>query len=93
MFKQVKSLLSRRFRNSQRGQSIVLLAFGFIALAAFVGLVTDVSILFVRFSTLRRAVDSAALAAAGQIREGTDYGSVAVAARQYIALHGLTPHT
>lgn len=93
MLKRVKSLLARRFRNSQRGQSIVLLAFGFIALAAFVGLVTDISIMFVRFSTLRRAVDSAALAAAGQIREGTDYGTVALAARQYIALHGLTPHT
>jgi hypothetical protein len=83
--------LSNRLRNSQQGQSILLLAFGFIALAAFVGLVTDVSIMFVRFSTLRQAVDSAAVAAAGQIREGTDYGTVALTARQYIRLHGLDP--
>lgn len=93
MLKQTKAVLARRFRNSQRGQTIVILAFGMIALIAFVGLVTDISIMFVRFSTLRRAVDSAALAAAGQIREGTDYATVALSARQYIALHGLKPHT
>lgn len=81
--------LGRRLSRSQRGQSILLLAFAFIALIAFVGLVTDISLLFVRYSALRRAVDAAAIAAAGQIREGTDYGEVAIAAQQYIALHGL----
>lgn len=86
--KRTLKLLNR----SQHGQSIILLALGFIALAAFVGLVTDISIMFVRFSTLRRAVDAAAIAAAGQIREGTDYGTVALAARQYIVLHGLQPN-
>jgi hypothetical protein len=92
MLKRLKHRLGRHLRNSQRGQSIVLLALGFIALAAFVGLVTDVSIMFVRVSTLRRAVDAAAVAAAGQIREGTDYGTMALAARQYSVLHGLEPH-
>lgn len=93
MLKKTKALLARRFRNSQRGQTVVLMAFGFIALIAFIGLVTDISILFIRYSTLRRAVDAAALAAAGQIREGTEYGTVALAARQYIALHNLKPHS
>ena len=46
--------LSRYLSRSQRGQSIVLLAFAFIALIAFVGLVTDISLLFVRYSALRR---------------------------------------
>ncbi|MBI5958498.1 MAG: hypothetical protein HY866_07185 [Chloroflexi bacterium] len=81
--------VSKRLRRSQRGQSIVLLAFAFIALVAFVGLVTDVALLFVRYAALRRAVDAAAIAAAGQIREGTDYGEVAVAAEQYLELHNL----
>src|SRR5690554_8093158 len=81
--------LAVRFRRSQRGQSIVLLALAFIALIAFVGLVTDVALLFVRYAALRRAVDSAAIAAAGQVREGTDYAEVATAAQQYIQLHGL----
>jgi len=89
---ELSTRLNRRLRNSQRGQSILLLALGFIALAAFVGLVTDISIMFVRFSTLRQAVDAASVAAAGQVREGTDYGTVALAARQYIVLHGLQPH-
>ncbi|NDJ75377.1 MAG: hypothetical protein GYB65_03885 [Chloroflexi bacterium] len=81
--------LSRRLSRSQRGQSILLMAFAFIALVAFVGLVTDIALLFVRYAALRRAVDSAAIAAAGQIREGTDYGEVTVAAQQYIELHNL----
>ncbi len=89
----IDNALSRRFRRSQRGQSIVLLAFAFIALVAFVGLVTDVALLFVRYASLRRAVDAAAIAAAGQIREGTDYGEVAIAAEQYIALHNLDTDT
>ncbi|MBZ0278836.1 MAG: hypothetical protein K8I60_22005, partial [Anaerolineae bacterium] len=54
--------------HGERGQTIVILAFGIIVLLAFVGIVTDVSLMFVRFSTLRRAVDAAAVSAAGQVR-------------------------
>ncbi|NJL93774.1 MAG: hypothetical protein HC915_08585 [Anaerolineae bacterium] len=93
MIRQVRGFAARRLRNSQSGQSIILLAIGFIALAAFVGLVTDISIMFVRYATLRQAVDSAAIAAAGQVREGTSYATVALTARQYIQLHGLSPTT
>ncbi|WP_119071744.1 pilus assembly protein TadG-related protein [Aggregatilinea lenta] len=85
--------VARRFRRSQRGQSIVLLAIAFLALIAFVGLVTDVAMMFVRYAALRRAVDSAAIAAAGQIREGTNYAEVTMAAEQYIQLHGIDPDT
>ena len=91
MHKNLKTRILKRLRNSQRGQSIILLALGFVALAAFVGLVTDISIMFVRYATLRRAVDAAAVAAAGQIREGSNYGTMAVAARQYVSMHGLEP--
>ncbi|NLX11020.1 MAG: hypothetical protein GXY36_15335 [Chloroflexi bacterium] len=69
------------------------MAIAFIALIAFVGLVTDLALLFVRYASLRRAVDAAAIAAAGQIREGTDYGEVTIAAQQYIELHGMDPNT
>lgn len=55
-------------RRGQVGQTIVILAFGFIILLGFVGIVTDVSLLFVRYSTLRRSVDAAAVSAAGQMR-------------------------
>ncbi|MCZ7542595.1 MAG: pilus assembly protein TadG-related protein [Anaerolineae bacterium] len=79
-------LLTRR---SQAGQSIVLLAIAMIALIAFVGLVTDIALLFVRYSTLRRAVDSAAIAAAGPVREGRDYLDIVAAGYQFVQLHGI----
>ena len=66
-------LLSRLGRKrGQTGQSLVILAIGFLALLGFVGIVTDVSVLFIRYSTMRRAVDAAAIAAAGQMRRVVD---------------------
>jgi hypothetical protein len=62
----------RSWRRGQAGQSLIILALGFIALIGFVGIVTDVSLLFVRYSSLRRAVDAAAVAAAGQFRRVAD---------------------
>jgi hypothetical protein len=69
MMKRGLSRLTRRMlRRGQTGQTIVILAFGFIVLLGFVGIVTDVSLMFVRYSTLRRAIDAAAVSAAGQMR-------------------------
>lgn len=69
MMKRGLSRFTRRLlRRGQSGQTIVLLAFGFVVLLAFVGIVTDVSLMFVRYSTLRRAIDAAAVSAAGQMR-------------------------
>lgn len=84
--------LRKRVNRDQVGQSIVLLAFAFIVLVAFIGLVTDISILFVRYGTLRRTVDAAAIAAAGQIREDSDFAALSLTAREFIQLHGLEPH-
>lgn len=78
-------------RGGQSGQAIIILALGFIALIAFVGIVVDVSLMFVRYSTLSRSVDSAAIAAAGQMRSDRSYADVSLAARQMIELHGLDP--
>lgn len=38
-------------RSNQSGQALVILALGFIGLLGFVGIVTDVSLLLVRYST------------------------------------------
>lgn len=62
----MKRLMRHMLRRGQTGQTIVIMAFGFIVLLGFVGIVTDVSLLFVRYSTLRRAVDSAAVAPPGR---------------------------
>src|SRR5689334_19132051 len=84
------ALLTRRSRN---GQSIVIIAIAFIALIAFVGIATDVAMLFVRFSTLRRSVDAAAIAAAGQMRQNADYVTLNAVAKQFIQAHGLDPQS
>lgn len=95
----------RRFtKKGQTGQSLVILAIGFLALLGFVGIVTDVSVLFIRYSTMRRAIDAAAIAAAGQMRrvadedgdafaqgEATSVANLNLAARQFIEVYGLNP--
>ncbi len=67
--------IKRVTRRSQSGQSIVVLAIGFVALLAFVGIVTDVSLMFVRYTTLTRAIDAASIAAAGQVRRQVPFQS------------------
>jgi Flp pilus assembly protein TadG len=84
-FSQFVRLMNRRSRN---GQSLLIVAFAFIGLVAFVGIAVDVGLMLVRYSTLVRAVDAAAIAAAGQIREGTDYRTLVAAAQQFIRLQG-----
>lgn len=68
----MRSFIRRIGKRGQSGQSLVILAIGFLALLGFVGIVTDVSVLFIRYSTMRRAVDAAAIAAAGQMRRVQD---------------------
>lgn len=87
----MRRLMKRFFRKQHKGQSIVVLALGMIALLGFVGITTDISLLFVRYATLRRAVDAAAIAAAGQMRQDRSIATVNLTARSYIELHGLNP--
>ncbi len=101
----MKSFFKHLRKRGQTGQSILILAIGFIALLGFVGIVTDVSVLFIRYSTMRRAIDAAAIAAAGQMRrvvdetpddgvadgEATSVANLNLAARQFIEVYGLDP--
>src|SRR5690606_10756015 len=95
-------------QKGQTGQSLVILAIGFLALLGFVGIVTDVSVLFIRYSTMRRAIDAAAIAAAGQMRRVVDedleslgiadgqamsVANLNLAARQFIEVYGLNPRS
>jgi Flp pilus assembly protein TadG len=76
---------------TQRGQALVLIALAFIGLAAFVGLAVDGGILFTNIGHLRRAVDAAALAAAGQFREGRSNAQLTASAKELINLNNLDP--
>jgi hypothetical protein len=75
-------------RRSRSGQSIILVAFAMVVLIAFVGIATDVALLFVRYTSLRRAVDSASIAVAGQVRTGVDFAKLNNVARQFVQLQG-----
>jgi hypothetical protein len=75
----------------QRGQAMVLIALAFVGLAAFVGLTVDAGILFIQIGHLRRAVDSASLAAANQFREGRSLAEIEAAAGEFINLNSLSP--
>ena len=70
---------------------MVLIALAFIGLAAFVGLTVDAGILFIQIGHLRRAVDSASLAAANQFREGRTLAEIEAAADEFINLNSLNP--
>jgi hypothetical protein len=91
----MKALIPRFIRGylkrGETGQAIVVLAIGFIGLLAVVGITTDVSILFARYTHLRRAVDSASIGAAGQLRQDRTIATLNLTARQYIEFHGLNP--
>ncbi len=77
----------------QRGQVMIILAMAFIGLAAFIGLTVDAGILFIQIGHLRRAVDSASLAAAGQFREGRPLNEIEAAAKEFIDLNSVTSGT
>lgn len=77
----------------ERGQALVLIALAFIGLAGFIGLAVDSGILFTQIGHLRRAVDSAALAAANQFREGRSVAELTAAATQFINLNSVSTGT
>ena len=81
----------KSLRRAESGQSVIILAIGFIALVGFVGITTDVSLMFVRYSQLSRAVDSAAISAANQMRQDRNLANVRLAATQFIEFHGIDP--
>lgn len=84
-FNQALRVMNKRSRS---GQSIILVAFAFILLIAFVGIAVDVGMLFIRYSSLSRAVDSAAIAVAGQVKSGVNFVKLNATAQEYIKLQG-----
>jgi len=64
----MKKFAHRFLYKKERGQAIILVAFGLIGLIAMVGLVIDTGILFIEYGKLKRGVDAAAIAAAQEFR-------------------------
>ncbi len=76
-------------RRAESGQALVIIAAAFIGIAAFIGLAIDLGILIVAQAHLRRAVDSAAIAAASQLRESQSFDSIGRFAAQYIRFNNV----
>ena len=72
---------------SEKGQVLVFMALAFVGLLAFIGLATDVGILFINMGHLRRGVDAAALAASAQFREGRTYTEIRDSAVDFYELN------
>ena len=87
--KMLKRFSSRNNRTGSSGQAVILLAVSFLILLAFVGLTTDVGLLFIYMGHLRRAVDAASLAAAAQYREARTVAEMTAAAAQVMELNGV----
>jgi Flp pilus assembly protein TadG len=71
---------------------LILIAVAFVVLLGFVGLTTDVGQLFIYMGHLRRALDAASLAAAGQFREGRTMAEMTASASEVVGLNGIDPN-
>jgi len=85
---------SPRSSKAQRGQVMVLFVVSFFALLGFVGIVTDAGSLYVTYAQLKRAVDSAAVAAANNIKNpAVSYAQrktrITESAREMIDIHNI----
>jgi len=94
LFRHLGLSLSEQAHKS-KGQAIVLVAFLFIALIAFTGLVVDVASVLTRYSQLRRALDAAGIQAANQFREARPLydisgGDLFSAVKQIMAVQGFS---
>jgi len=79
----------RRLPNLARGQVLVIVALAAVGIIAIVGIALDVGTLFIGNARLRRAVDSAALAAALQVRVGYTIGELEKTATEFLLLNGI----
>ncbi len=81
---------SPSFRDTSRGQALIIVAMAFVGLLAFVGLTTDLGYYLVMRGNLQRATDAGALAAAAQFREGRTFAEMEAAALDAIRLNGFS---
>ncbi len=78
----------------QSGQVLVMFVISFMAIVAFVGIVTDAGALYVTYTQLKRAVDAAAVAAANNLKNpGLTYSErktrMTEAAREMLDMHNI----
>ncbi len=82
-----------RRRRRTTGQALILIVLTFMGLLLFLGLMVDLGQIFLAKGYLRRAADAAALAAAGQFREGRTFDEMRAAAHEISLINGIDPTT
>lgn len=68
----MKKLIQGKGNRKEQGQAIVLVAGALFALVGIIGLMVDVGQLFIESSKMKRAMDSAAVAASLEFHQGVD---------------------
>ncbi|PKO13032.1 MAG: hypothetical protein CVU39_21075 [Chloroflexi bacterium HGW-Chloroflexi-10] len=76
----------KQTQKSNKGQVIVIFAVSLLVLLFFVGLALDAGSLYVTYANLKRAVDSAAVAAANEFKRDPSSTSMAAAAGEVLNL-------
>ena len=89
IIRNIKSKINRK----ERGQVLVIVALAAVGIIAIIGLAMDVGLVFIGNARLRRAVDSAALSAALQFREGYNQGVLTDAANELLVTNGFSNPT
>ena len=79
----------KRLSRMERGQVLMVVAIAIVGIIAILGLALDVGVMFIGNARLRRAVDSAALAAALQFREGYQMSDLDSSAVEFLRLNGI----
>lgn len=82
----MKKVLFPNHEERSKGQILVIFGISLLALLFFVGLALDAGSLYVTYGHLKRAVDSAAIAAANEFKRGADSSAMASTASEVMAL-------
>jgi Flp pilus assembly protein TadG len=77
-------------KKKDKGQVLVIMAISLFALLMFVGLAIDGTQLFLNYTRLKRAVDSAAVAAANDFRRGVSLDQMKAAAQEILDMQQVT---
>ena len=84
----MKPKLSPNSKRS-RGQVLVIFAVSLLALLFFVGLAIDAGVAYVSYGQLKRAVNSASVAAANNFKRGAEYEEMVASTLEVIKLHNI----
>ena len=80
-------LIRRLSERSDRAQVLVVFAVSLLALIFFIGLAVDAGAIYVTYGQLKRAVDSASVAAANDFKKGYTREQMEDSARQVLIVH------